>query len=170
MSEATERCSRLLDILKHTVRTMYLEKEALNNDIKYLRADFDNYQRRTDREIDERASEKLDRFIIESLDLLDDLEISLAHAKGSGGDAELIKGLQIFLAKFYKRLATAGLEAIKVISGGPFDPRLHVVGATAPVEGGSNGRVIEVLRKGYMLRGKVIRPVVVRVGVEKEVR
>ncbi len=170
MSEYTEGCYRLLDILKHTVRTMYLEKEALNNDIRYLRADFDNYRKRTEREMEERASERLDKFIIESLDLIDDLEISMSHADKPSSDAEMRKGLRIFADKFHKRLTTAGLEAIEVPSGAPFDPELHIVGATAPVEVGSRGKVIEVLRKGYMLRGKVIRPSVVKVGVEKEVR
>ena len=170
MSEYTEGCYRLLNILKHTVRTMYLEKEALNNDIRYLRADFDNYRKRTEREMEERASERLDKFIIESLDLIDDLEISMSHADKPSSDAEMRKGLRIFADKFHKRLTTAGLEAIEVPSGAPFDPGLHIVGATAPVEAGSRGKVIEVLRKGYMLRGKVIRPSVVKVGVEKEVR
>lgn len=123
--------------------------------LKYLQADFDNYRKKFDREREDIIKFANESLVKDFLPILDDFEGALTTEKSDG--------LVALHAKILKVLYNAGLRSIDAL-GKEFDPHLHE--ALLRVKNGApEGTVIEELRKGYSLRGKVIRPSGVKVSV-----
>jgi molecular chaperone GrpE len=140
--------------------------------LQRLQAEFENYRKRTMRQqtdLLQRASEGL---IEKLLPVLDALDLALVHAEGGGADSDqLKKALAQIDALMRKVLSQEGLERIDE-SGVAFDPEIHDAVAHVPAElseGGEptekagHGRVSEVMRAGYRLHGRVLRPAMVKV-------
>jgi molecular chaperone GrpE len=127
-----------------------------------LQAEFDNFRKRTLREQTgavERAAEPLMRRL---LDVLDDFDLALMAAERTPDLEQFMRGVEIVYAKLTDILAAEGLERIDA-KGRPFDPELHE--ALMHAEGDGDGELVvdDVFRKGYTLKGRVIRPAGVRV-------
>jgi len=123
-----------------------------------VQADFENYRKRVLREqteIRERATEGL---VGQLLPVLDSFELAL----GILGDAEekVRKGVELVYAEFLGVLERAGLERIET-DGAPFDPNVHE--AVLSEDGDGDPVVAETMRGGYRLKGKVLRPAMVKV-------
>jgi molecular chaperone GrpE len=123
-----------------------------------VQADFENYRKRVLREqtaIVERATEGL---VGQLLPVLDSFELAL----GILGDAEekVRKGVELVYAEFLGVLERAGLERIET-DGAAFDPNVHE--AVLSEEGDGEPVVAETMRGGYRLKGKVLRPAMVKV-------
>ena len=134
----------------------------LLNRLKYMQADFENYRKRTEkemREIEENSSKGL---VIRLLSVLDELDLAVKHAKDDGGRTELQEGIEMVQKNLYSALESVGLQKIDPV-GKPFDPSQHE--AVAKVQGSSPGSdiVVEEVRTGYAFRGHVIRPSMVKV-------
>jgi len=123
-----------------------------------VQADFENYRKRVLREqtaIVERATEGL---VGQLLPVLDSFELAL----GILGDAEekVRKGVELVYAELLGVLERAGLERIET-DGAPFDPNVHE--AVLSEDGDGDPVVAETMRGGYRLKGKVLRPAMVKV-------
>ena len=141
--------------------------------LQRLQAEFENYRKRTIRQqtdLLQRASEGL---IEKLLPVLDALDLALAHSENDGADGDqLKKALTQIDALMRKVLAQEGLERIDE-SGVAFDTAIHDAVAHVPAESPEedegttgkvdHGRVIEVMRAGYRLHGRVLRPAMVKV-------
>jgi molecular chaperone GrpE len=125
-----------------------------------LQADFENYRKRVLREqtaLVERATEGL---IEQLLPVVDSFELAVKNI-GSDSDAEsLRKGVELVYAELLGVLERAGLESISAL-GEPFDPNVHE--AVLQDEGAGEPRVGGVLRAGWKLKGRVLRPAMVKV-------
>lgn len=137
------------------------EADLLNR-LKYMQADFENYRKRSEkdmREIEENASKNL---VFRLLSVLDELDLAVKHSKEGSGEAELQEGIEMVQKNLYSVLEATGLQRIDAL-GKPFDPTRHE--AVAKVQGNSSGSwiVAEDLRTGYEFRGRVIRPSMVKV-------
>lgn len=137
------------------------DTELLNR-LKYMQADFENYRKRTEkemREIEENSSKGL---VLRLLSVLDELDLAVKHASDDAGRTELQEGIEMVRKNMYSVLESAGLRRIDSV-GKPFDPSKHE--AVAKVQGSSPGSdiVVEELRTGYTFRGHVIRPSMVKV-------
>ena len=123
-----------------------------------VQADFENYRKRVMREqtaLVERATEGL---VGQLLPVLDSFELAL----GILGDAEekVRKGVELVYAELLGVLERAGLERIET-DGAPFDPNVHE--AVLSEDGDGDPVVAETMRGGYRLKGKVLRPAMVKV-------
>ncbi|MGB9111117.1 MAG: nucleotide exchange factor GrpE [Acidimicrobiales bacterium] len=141
--------------------------------LQRLQAEFENYRKRTVRQQTDllhRASEGL---IEKLLPVLDALDLALAHAESDATDGDqLKKALAQIDALMRKILAQEGLERIDE-SGVAFDPAIHdavahepagsVVSDEATTGKVDHGRVSEIMRAGYRLHGRVLRPAMVKV-------
>ncbi|MGA8296317.1 MAG: nucleotide exchange factor GrpE [Acidimicrobiales bacterium] len=141
--------------------------------LQRLQAEFENYRKRTIRQqtdLLQRASEGL---IERLLPVLDALDLAVAHAENDEANGEHLKGaLAQIDALARKVLAQEGLERIDEANVA-FDPEIHDAVAHVPAhtdESGEDeaterdhGRVSEVLRTGYRLHGRVLRPAMVKV-------
>jgi molecular chaperone GrpE len=138
------------------------EHEELNNQFLRLRAEFDNFRRRTQREqtdLFERAGQEMVSCL---LPVVDDFELAL---KTESADAEYAKGIGLIYARLMDTLKKAGLEPIEA-QGKPFDPNVHEALDMVPTADMEDHTVFDVFRKGYNFRGKLLRPAMVRVAVK----
>ena len=115
-----------------------------------LQADFDNYRKRKEREIEDYKTVATSGIVTELLTIVDDLDRALEHAKE---DDDLVVGIKGVRANLMKILENNGLKEIP--AEGKFDPNFHE--ALMAVEGEEDDQIAEVFQKGYTLNGKVIR-------------
>jgi molecular chaperone GrpE len=141
------------------------QKEAseYRDHLQRLAADFDNYRKRVLKEQTravEMASEPLMRRLLE---VLDEFELALMAAERKPDFERFLHGVELVYAKLLETLRSEGLERIDAL-GKPFDPSLHeALMQSGDGEGQEEPVVGDVLRQGYTLRGRVIRPAGVKV-------
>ena len=137
-------------------------KEAQDLADKYLdmarrlQADFDNYRKRTERDNAEFRKYACAGIVTDLLNIVDDLDRALEHAKE---DDDLTVGIRGVRANLMKILESNGLQEIP--ADGKFDPNYHE--AMLTVDGDEDDMIAEVFQKGYTLNGKVIRYTKVKV-------
>jgi molecular chaperone GrpE len=137
------------------VAVLVAERDEYRDTLLRLKAEFDNYKKRSAREagdVRERAAESLVEKLLVVLDACD-------AAMGHGApDVEPIAKMLLEV------LGRDGLERMEP-EGQPFDPNQHDAVLHEPGDGseGADGVVVEVLRTGYLLKGRVLRPAMVKV-------
>lgn len=132
------------------------------NRLARMQADFDNYRKRVAKEREELVKYAGEQIITALLPVMDNFERALASRDGDSG--KLAEGVEMIARQISDILAREGLELIPTV-GRQFNPEVHE--AVMREEGGEQpeNTVIEEFRKGYMLKGKVIRPAMVKVAV-----
>ena len=136
------------------------ERDDLLGTSQRLQADFENYRKRILREqtvLVERASEGI---VEQLLPVLDSFELALANLDGDTDIERLRKGITLVHSELLGVLERAGLESIAA-KGAPFDPNEHE--AVMQDDGDGEPHVGEVLRTGWKLKGRVLRPAMVKV-------
>ncbi len=142
------------------------EEEYLNS-LKYLKAEFENYKRRVEKEKQEFGEYLIKGFIQDLLPIKDALEVAIVHAKENENSEGLLKGVEMTLKQINELLKREGLEEIKA-EGEQFDPFKQEVVSKEIVEDHPENTVIKVMRKGYMFHGKVIRPAMVKIAIKEQ--
>jgi molecular chaperone GrpE len=132
--------------------------------LKYLQADFENLKKRVDRQMEEVRTYCTERIIIQLLDIVDELELAVETGESSTDGKILLEGVEMTLKKLRKVLEQEGVSPIEC-EGKPFDPAKHDAVETVEREGVKSCVVGEEVRKGYMMKNKVIRPSIVKVEV-----
>jgi molecular chaperone GrpE len=126
------------------------------------RADFVNYKKRMERE-QALAHQNASAMVIKRfLDVLDDLERALKNRPAQGDGASWAEGIDLIYRKLNNILETSGVLPIEA-AGKQFDPTEHEAISHEPVEGYESGQVIEVIKQGYKIEERVLRPALVRV-------
>lgn len=131
--------------------------------LKYLQADFENLKKRVDRQIEEAKNYCTERLVVQLLDVQDELEMALKTAQQANSAQPLIEGVQMTLKKLRKVLEQEGVCAIECEKGKAFDPSCHQVVAAVEQDGVEENVIVEEVRRGYRMKGKVIRPSIVKV-------
>ena len=132
--------------------------------LMYARADIENLMKRFNRQLEDAKIYANERVIIELLDVVDELEMAVKSAASCGSAENLVHGVEMTLKKLTKILENEEVCPIKSV-GYPFDPEKHNAVARIEKEGVEGCTVIEEVRRGYTMRGKVIRPSIVKVVV-----
>jgi molecular chaperone GrpE len=148
-------------------RSEKLEQEILNLNDKYLRlySEFDNYRKRTLREKIELSKTAASEIITSLLPVIDDLERAYSSIDPTE-EAHLATkdGVGLILNKFVNILSQAGLEPINAL-GEDFNTDFHEAITNIPAPTPElKGKIVDVIQKGYLLGGKVIRFAKVVVG------
>ena len=133
--------------------------------LKYLQADFENLKKRCDRQMAEARNYGTERLVLELLDVVDELELALKTAQSADSAKLLIEGVQMTLKKLRKVLEQEGVFPIDC-EGKIFDPSRHNAIATIERDDIDGCVVAEAVRKGYIMKDKVIRPSIVKVAVK----
>ncbi len=129
--------------------------------LRRLQAEFDNYRKRVQRELSEARDAGAAPVVARMLEVLDDFELALMHATEKPDFDRFLHGVELVYAKLADSLKGAGLERMQPV-GDPFDPELHEA-MMQTGEGEGDPVVADVLRPGYLLKGRVLRPAGVRV-------
>lgn len=139
------------------------EKAELNNQLLRRLAEFDNFRRRTEREKAEIADMIAGETVKPLLAILDDFERAL---KVECASADYAKGVELIYQRMADSLKKLGLELI-CSEGAAFDPNLHHAIEMVECEDVEDHTVIGELMKGYMFRGRLLRPAMVKVAVRR---
>jgi molecular chaperone GrpE len=122
-------------------------------------ADFQNYRRRVEAEKAETYQMAVGNIIKNYLPVLDDMERALA---GRPAGLAWADGIELIYRKLQTILESEGVKRIEAM-GQMFDPVFHEAIGQEMIEGVESGTVIDIVRNGYMLGERVVRPAMVRV-------
>ncbi len=135
------------------------EDEELSARYMRLAADFQNYKRRVEKEKTDIYAYANEQLVTQLLDVMDNFERALEAETTDEGFSE---GMKLIFQQLTAVLERAGLEEIKA-QGEDFDPNYHNAVLTGDDPDYESGKVTQVMQKGYTLKGKVIRPSMVKV-------
>ena len=132
--------------------------EAAENHDLYLRktAEFENYRRRRDRELEELVRTANAGLISQFLPVLENFERALNHNESGEGFDAYRKGVEMIVNQFKEVLRREGLEPIESV-GQTFDPNLHEALLQTYSQDYETGVVCEEIERGYRLGDRVIR-------------
>lgn len=129
--------------------------------IQRVAAEFDNFRKRAARERDEIIDRASLRLIERLLPTLDSFDAALAYQAQTDAEAKIIAGMQDTHRLMMEALAVDGFEPIDA-DGIAFDPAIHEA-VTGPGGDGEGELIVREMRRGYTLRGRVIRAALVAV-------
>ncbi|MBP7791560.1 MAG: nucleotide exchange factor GrpE [Candidatus Goldbacteria bacterium] len=135
---------------------------------KYLRAlaELDNYRKRVAKEKQEFEKNTKNEVISIFLPIFDNLERAFASLETATDVNSLKAGIEMIIKQFKDTLKEMGVKEIE--TKGIFNPDFHHALHKEYVEGKSEGEILEVYQKGYLLDNRIIRPAMVKVACEKE--
>jgi molecular chaperone GrpE len=139
------------------------ERDDLYDRLIRKQAEFENFRKRMERERAEFAQFASSELMKELLNALDSFELAIRNASG---DESILKGLELIYKQLQDILARFGLKPVEA-KGKEFDPNYHQAVATEYTDDVDENTVIEELRKGYLLHGRLLRPAMVSVAVRK---
>jgi molecular chaperone GrpE len=137
------------------------EKAEILDKYTRLYADYENYKKRAIKERDELIKYRAEPIATEMLQILDNLQLVLSHVTTSTDDS-LIKGVEMTIKELKKILDKFGLSEIDAV-GKPFDPNFHHAMSMVERDDIENNSVVEIFRKGYLFKDRLIRPAIVSV-------
>jgi molecular chaperone GrpE len=143
-----------------------LEKEKAKSEdylrrLQYLQADFENYRKRVEKEMSDNRQFGNQRLLSEFIVVNDELELALRKAEESKENPAIVEGVGMVYKRLQGILSKEGVEKIQSL-GSKFNPDLH--DAALRVESDEEeGTIVEEIRQGYTLKGKVLRPSIVKV-------
>ncbi len=131
--------------------------------VQYLRlmADYQNFKKRTEKEKSDIYAFANEKIVRELLDVIDNFDRAMDHTADSS-DKTLVDGMSAIYKQLKGVLEKNGIVELPA-NGQEFDPSYHHAVSTESTEDFKSGHVVETLQKGYTLKGKVIRPALVKV-------
>ncbi|MFH1134031.1 MAG: nucleotide exchange factor GrpE [Nanoarchaeota archaeon] len=136
--------------------------EELTDTLKRVQAEFENYQKRVQKELQARIVNDKACFIRKLLPIIDSFELALKNAKEP---KEFHRGMELIHAQLLDVLSKEGMKPIEA-KGKRLDPYMHEVLCEEPSE--HDCVVLEELQRGYMLNGAVLRHTKVKIGKKRE--
>lgn len=128
---------------------------------KKERADFINYKKAEAERMENMAKYASEDLVYKILPILDHFEIAENHLTDEQKKDSHIIGLLHIKRQLEDMLKNSGVEEIEVKEGDKFDPNIHEADAVA--EGKDSGIILDILKKGYTLNGRLLRPAKVKV-------
>jgi molecular chaperone GrpE len=138
------------------------ERDEYLDTLRRVQAEFENYRKRVIKEQTALVDRATSGLVEQLLPVLDSFELALKNVDTvSSEDIESVrKGVELVYAELLGVLEKAGLSRVEA-DGKPFDPNVHE--AVMQEDGDGEPVVTDVLRTGYTLKGRVLRPAMVKV-------
>ncbi len=129
--------------------------EDLKNQLLRLGADFDNYRKRTHREIEQARRFGIEKLLGDLLPVLDAVDRALEYV----GDARepFAEGVRLIARQAVDVLARHGVKSFTSV-GRPFDPMLHEAVGIDSTQDVTPGLVLQEHQRGYLLHERLLRP------------
>ncbi len=125
-------------------------------------ADYNNLRRRTDQEREQMRNDLTGKILTPFLDVLDDLELAVKNRPTDGQDNGWGEGIELVYRKLLGKLEAQGIRKMEA-DGQEFDPNLHEAITHEQNENYDSGSIIAVVKPGYVIGDRVLRPAMVRV-------
>lgn len=162
LQEEVERLKTALEEEKRRVS----EKEQLIseylNDLKRVKADFDNFRKREMLYRQQFVKTANRDLILKILPIIDDLEKALLEGQKNEVNTTFLQGVELIYRKFLNVLEKEGVRPIET-KGQKFDPKYHEAIATVSLPDQEDFAIVEEVRKGYLYHDEVLRPAQVKV-------
>ncbi len=139
-----------------------IRKQAAERD-QYLdlaartRADFENYQKRMQREREQDRKYAFGPLALDLLPILDNLERAVTAAQQAAENGPLVEGVSMVVTQFLELLTRHGITRIDC-QGKPFDPNLHQAIMQKPDDQVEPNTIVQVIEQGFMNQDRVLRP------------
>lgn len=146
---------------KQDTKAQELEQRVveLENQLKRAVADYHNLEKRINEGRSELTNYVGAELIRKLLPVVDHLEQALSGVSEQDRQSGWVKGVELAVKEFEQVLAQEGLD--EIAADGQFDPALH---EAVDTKEGEDNKILKVVRKGYTLNGKILRPAQVVVG------
>jgi molecular chaperone GrpE len=144
---------------REELESLRRERDELKEQLLRRRAEFENFRKRVERERQNAGAEAVAAVLKALVPVLDNLDRAL---EAEGSDASLREGVELTRRELLAILESQGVT-VEDPQGRPFDPERHQALAHEPVPGVPEGTVVEVYRKGYSYRDRLLRPALVKV-------
>ena len=155
--DTLNQISQLEDALDHERE----KSEDLLRRLQYLQADFENYRKRVEKEVGDVKRLSNERLLSDLLTVKDELDLAFAKAHENKQNPVLLEGVGMVQKRLQNILSKEGVERVPG-EGSMFNPDYHEA-ALRVVSDEDEGTVVEEVRAGYMLKGRVLRPSIVKV-------
>jgi len=159
--EKEDNCTKKVAELEASLKEKVTLEETYLNQLKYARADLENLQKHMQRRVDEGVAMEKESLIMQLLPIVEELDLALEEARKTG-DSSLLEGVEMVRRKLWKVLNCEGLCPIEAV-GKPFDPLMHEAVLEVETCDQPDGTVLQEVRKGFILNGKVLKPSMVKV-------
>ena len=133
------------------------ENAELTDRLLRLAAEFENYKKRSRREMEQFKLMANEALVRELLPVVDNLERALEHLPADARNSALAQGVELVLQELNKVLAAHGLERIEAV-GKAFDPELHEAMMQQHDPQADENTVLSELAPGYLFQGRLLRP------------
>ena len=162
-NESTEAADQIREDLAG-LRARAQERDQFLVLLQRTQADFENYQKRTQRERESERRYWHGAFALDLLPVIDNLDRAMTAAKQAGESGPLVQGVGMVQTQLLDMLKRHGITPIDAL-GKPFDPNLHQAIMQQPSREHPPQTVIQVLQQGFMIHDRVLRPAGVIVSV-----
>ncbi len=139
------------------------ENQILKDQLFRLAADFDNFRKRTARQMEENRKAVLEQVLLDFLEVTDNFDRAVKSAKTAEDMNSIVNGIEQLSRQFFSILEKYGLEKIKSEKASEFDPHKHEAIQHVETSEVPDNTILEVYKPGYALNSKVIRPAMVSV-------
>jgi molecular chaperone GrpE len=146
-----------LEELRRKIDQLQKEKDELFGKLQRVAADYENFQKRTQKQVAEAIAYEKEKIIKALLPAMDNLEHTLTNAQSAEDVDVFVEGIRIIYDQMLDILKSHGVEQIKAI-GEKFDPALHEAMTQKAQPDKEENIVLEEFQTGYKLNGRVIRP------------
>ena len=133
------------------------ERDDYLDHLQRLQAEFDNYRKRVRRDQEQLRLSAAETVVESLLPVADNLRRAVEATREHGGE-QLAAGVALVQEQLVNTLAGHGLTEIAVEPGVPFDPEVHEAVMTQPSDDHDEGAVLQVMERGYLLHGRLLRP------------
>ena len=151
----------LTDQLRIERDGLKVERDELKELLLRRQAEFDNFRKRTEKERSEFLQYAGMELVRDMLPILDDFDRA---RKVEAGNPEYAKGVEMIYSRMYDTLKKVGLEPIAA-EGQQFDPHLHQAVERVETKDAGDGTILSEFQRGYLFKGKLLRPSMVKVAV-----
>ena len=157
-----------VDALNAEIEELGMEKSQMKDALQRAQADLINYKRRSEEERGDQQMYSNSRLILKLLPVLDEFTLAINHARtsqpepaeGPAADASWLEGIGLIHRKLASLLESENVVRIQV-EGKEFDPLEHEAIAYQESAEHPEGQILTVVRDGYKLHGRIIRPALV---------
>jgi molecular chaperone GrpE len=138
------------------------ERDRLKDQLLRVAADFDNFRKRTRKDLEQAERRGKEDVLRELLPVFDNLERAVQAAKGSGGPetSAIIQGIEMVLKLFEDAAQRIGIERIPAV-GERFDPSIHDAFQQRETDEHPPGTILAEYQAGYRLGERLLRPAAV---------
>lgn len=157
-AKPTDELAKAREALQRESEQGVVYKDALQR----LQAEFENYRKRMVREQTQYLERAVEGFVLQLLPIIDNLERAIAAAEEKHDLEKLAGGVAMVHSQIVDLFGKEGIEIIDP-EGEPFDPTMHHAMMQVEDDEHEDDTVVEVVQKGYSVKGKIIRPAMVKV-------